>query len=43
MVSKVNFSRVKKRKIGILISATMKTGKLTGSFFPLAIAQFFEI
>jgi hypothetical protein len=27
---------LKKLKIEILIAATIKTGKLTGSFFPLA-------
>jgi hypothetical protein len=37
MDAKVKFprSRVKKRKIGILISVTIKTGKLIGSFFLL--------
>jgi hypothetical protein len=35
MVAKVNFSQLKKLKIGILISATIKSGKLAKSFFPL--------
>jgi hypothetical protein len=36
-----NFHVLKKRKIGVLFSAIIKTGKLVGSFFPLVLTPNF--